>query len=69
MHDNETRANRASQIINHYATLVDDTSDEYWLDEHVADLLADLMHLCKRADVDFSQQLALAEIHFEEEGA
>jgi hypothetical protein len=59
--DNETRRNRAITALEAYSEEDDD------LVSNIIDLLTDLLHLCKRQEIDFQACLLSAEINFESE--
>lgn len=63
--DNEGRAERGRDVMNFYAGL--EGSEYTGEGEHIACLMADLMHLCKADDIDFEERLRMAHIHFEDE--
>lgn len=61
---NEGRAERAKQVLEFYENLADDPAGTESL---LADLLADLMHLCEDQKTDFDGALQMATIHFDDE--
>jgi len=60
--DNETRINRAVTAL---GTGYSDDEDD--LVSKISDLLADLMHLCRREGIEFRRCLTVAEVNFESE--
>lgn len=66
--DNSERRGRGQQALAAYRTMHPDYKDENEPDDQaVTDLLADLMHYCKRQGIDFQKCAAMAEVHFEDE--
>lgn len=59
--DNEMRVNRAITALDAYPAEEDDLLSK------ISDLLADLMHLCRREGIDFEKCLTVAEVNFESE--
>ncbi|MGA2229239.1 MAG: hypothetical protein ABSH41_32790 [Syntrophobacteraceae bacterium] len=59
--DNETRIKRAISALEFYSNEDDDLSS------NTIDLLTDLMHLCKRQEIEFQRCLLVAEVNFEAE--
>ena len=63
---NEVRANRATQALLEYKAeggYPDSDSNE----DCLADLLCDLMHVCDRDELDFSEAMRSAELNYEAE--
>jgi hypothetical protein len=60
--DNEMRINRAITALQ--AGYPDEEDD---LISKINDLLADLMHLCRRQEIEFQDCLVIAEVNFESE--
>lgn len=61
---NEERAERGADIVSTYRMQTGDDGDDA---QNLGDILADLMHMCRRDDVNFAAALTMAEIHFNDE--
>jgi hypothetical protein len=65
---NEERADRAYDFIKAYGEKIGDWSDkEGLLHTLMADMIADMMHLCDSADIVWESNLTLAEMHYNDE--
>lgn len=66
--DIPSRRERAKVAVEAYIAANPDYSDEPGISEEVvADLLADLMHLCRKEEIDSERAFRMAEVHVEEE--
>jgi hypothetical protein len=62
---NQKRAERAESLIKKYDHSLDNLGE---IDETlVSDVLADLMHYCRRNDIDIEETIEMAFLHFHEE--
>lgn len=61
---NEDRASRIDDTLDAYRTAQTGAANRMEDPQDVSDLLADLLHWCKREDVDFEQELATARMNF-----
>lgn len=65
--DNNTRADLADIAVQKFAWLSDMDIKSESLETVITDLLADIMHLCKRENIPYESAHTMAEIHFNEE--
>lgn len=65
--DNADRSAMAAETLCYFARQTGlDRSDEY-IDTIMVDLITNLMHLCDKANIDFSSLLPVAAMHHEDE--
>ena len=66
MRTNEERVSDAHQTLSQFSTLVDGTSAEFQIDPEsvLTDLLANLMHYCHEAGLEFSKSVRIASDHY-----
>jgi len=64
---NKDRAARIDDTLDAYRTAQTGTSNRLEDPQDVSDLLADLLHWCKREHVNFEQELATARMNFNAE--
>lgn len=64
---NINRALRGEALVQRHIELIDEV--DYEIRDHcvIASLLADIMHLCNKEDIEFEEAKALADIHFDAE--
>lgn len=62
--DNDSRAERARVALDEYNEA---KGEDEPLEDVLGDLLTDMMHLCKREEIDFWEKLQTAQMHFNEE--